>query len=677
MRRHSANVWLVAAILLLLVASAPAATRAVLCELHGATWCGYCPNSTEAMGQLEDEYGTDRVVMIYNHVNDSFATAETQLRASKFYVGSVPHMVFDAFHEVIGAASPEAAYNAYKPLIEDRLATPTPVTIEARGVIEDTTGWVQATFRAVDTVGYGTLDAEFVILEDPTLYPPETGSPYPWTVRDYLPPESVNLSAPGDSAVFMKNFDLDPSWDRDKIKVVVFLETHSGDLEVVNAQNMMSPYDFSIAATEFAKEINYYGQSSFETFITNTGMVPDTLTVDLETEYPAGVTWEYLGSYCDTLGNCYYEPFAAHDFPLDAGETMKITVYMADNAGSIPGLGLVTLLGTSKGDPGVGFSETFATFVEYPSVLLVDDDGGAAHETELETALTDNGLVPHVWDASVDGRPSADRLSSYWSVFWTTAAGDCAYLGEDDALALTGYLDNGGQLFMASANYLSSRAVTNTFITDYLHLSSWEDDVSGFVASGVEDDPIGDGMSLGLMSGTLTPYESDRMILAAGADSSFTSANGVKGITVNEADHAVVFLSFPFESVSVGAADPNNQRTIIERILGWFTPTTGVDDGVVEVSRRLSLGPCVPNPFNPSAKLRFVIPEGTRTVRLTIHDVSGRLVRTLESGSMAPGPHARAWDGRDDGGCAVASGIYFARLATDAGVATTKMTLLK
>jgi len=678
MREQTAIVGLVAAILLVLAAATPGAARGVLCELHGATWCGYCPNSTDALEDLELEYGRDEVVVIYNHVNDAFATSETQLRASTFNVGPVPHMVFDAYHEVVGAGSEEAAYAAYKPLIDDRLATPTPVTIEARGVIGDTTGWVRAVFRAIDTVTVGTLDAEFVVCEDPTTFPPGTGTPFRWTVRDWLPHEDVALSDPGDSVVIEKDFDINPAWSEGELGVVVFLETESGERQVLNAQHMMSPYNYSLGATKFAEEINYYGQSSFETIITNTGLAPDTLTLDLETEFPPGVTWQYLGSYCDTLGNCYYPPFAAHDFPLDIGESMKITVYMADNAGSVPGLGLVTLVGTSKGDPTAGVSETFATFVEYPSVLLVDDDGGASHETELEDALTDNGLVAHMWDPAVEGRPTTDFLSSYWGVFWTTAASDCASIGEDDETALSGYLDNGGQLFMASANYLSSRSTTNAFITDYLYLSSWEDDVSGFIATGVEGDPIGDGMSLGLMSGTLTPYESDRMIVASGADSCFTSANGVKGVSVNEDGHALVFLSFPFESVSSTAGDPNNQATLIERVLGWFTPTTGVDEPVDGgVARRLALGPCTPNPFNPVTTLRFVVPGGAPNVRLSIHDISGRLVRTLENGSLPPGRYARSWDGRDDGGHEVASGIYFARLVAGGEAATTKMTLLK
>lgn len=68
-----------------------------------------------------------------------------------------------------------------------------------------------------------------------------------------------------------------------------------------------------------------------------------------------------------------------------------------------------------------------------------------------------------------------------------------------------------------------------------------------------------------------------------------------------------------------------------------------------------------PNPFNPATQIRFDLPEAA-TVSLTIHSLTGTLVRTLVNGAAAPGTHVVVWDGHDDGGQRVASGIYLYRL---------------
>lgn len=83
-----------------------------------------------------------------------------------------------------------------------------------------------------------------------------------------------------------------------------------------------------------------------------------------------------------------------------------------------------------------------------------------------------------------------------------------------------------------------------------------------------------------------------------------------------------------------------------------------------------------PNPFNPRTTVRFQLASSTR-VRVEIHDVRGRLVRTLVDGQRAAGEHKIVWDGIDDRGHTVASGTYYLRLTADGQVRTQKMALLK
>lgn len=83
-----------------------------------------------------------------------------------------------------------------------------------------------------------------------------------------------------------------------------------------------------------------------------------------------------------------------------------------------------------------------------------------------------------------------------------------------------------------------------------------------------------------------------------------------------------------------------------------------------------------PNPFNPRTTVRFRLASDTR-VRVEVHDVRGRLVRTLVDERRESGEHRLVWNGLDDRGRTVASGTYYLRLTADGQVRTQKMALLK
>jgi hypothetical protein len=136
----------------------------------------------------------------------------------------------------------------------------------------------------------------------------------------------------------------------------------------------------------------------------------------------------------------------------------------------------------------------------------------------------------------------------------------------------------------------------------------------------------------------------------------------------------VVFLAFPFECVSTGNPDPNNGKSLVARVLDWFETSSGVEDGQVH---RLALEQNYPNPFNPVTQVAFTVPEGAGTVTLTVHNVNGQVVSTLVDEKLPAGPAIAVWDGTDSAGQSVASGIYFAKLATNEESAFRKMTLLK
>jgi len=83
-----------------------------------------------------------------------------------------------------------------------------------------------------------------------------------------------------------------------------------------------------------------------------------------------------------------------------------------------------------------------------------------------------------------------------------------------------------------------------------------------------------------------------------------------------------------------------------------------------------------PNPFKPATVFRFRVSEDS-PVALEIHDVGGRSVRALLDARVAAGEHEVAWDGRDESGRAVASGVYFVTLTESARRTVRKVVLAK
>jgi hypothetical protein len=103
---------------------------------------------------------------------------------------------------------------------------------------------------------------------------------------------------------------------------------------------------------------------------------------------------------------------------------------------------------------------------------------------------------------------------------------------------------------------------------------------------------------------------------------------------------------------------------------------TGAGAGGSGVPRRVTLEQNVPNPFNPSTSIKIGLPADAR-VELSIYDSGGRLVRTLVDGRLAAGFRSVTWDGTDDTGTRVSSGVYFYRLEVGGETITRKMVLLK
>jgi hypothetical protein len=126
---------------------------------------------------------------------------------------------------------------------------------------------------------------------------------------------------------------------------------------------------------------------------------------------------------------------------------------------------------------------------------------------------------------------------------------------------------------------------------------------------------------------------------------------------------------------AIGASSDQNRRACLGFWYGGRLATlTDADLPPIESYDRLLQN--YPNPFNPSTTFRFSL-SSEAFATLTIYNVKGEVVRVLVSDVMEEGTHTVTWDGKNQRGSAVSSGVYFYKLKSDRFEAVRKMVLLR
>jgi len=145
-------------------------------------------------------------------------------------------------------------------------------------------------------------------------------------------------------------------------------------------------------------------------------------------------------------------------------------------------------------------------------------------------------------------------------------------------------------------------------------------------------------------------YDMNGASLPAGVNTLFT----IEGLT-------------ELEIISVDLSSATGQSAVVS--LGFSGNNTNLPGNY-------TLQQNYPNPFNPETRIDFSLPEAAY-VELKVYNILGKTVRVLASRQMTAGNHSVEWNGRDDNGENVSSGIYFYRLETSEITLSKKMVLLK
>jgi len=150
--------------------------------------------------------------------------------------------------------------------------------------------------------------------------------------------------------------------------------------------------------------------------------------------------------------------------------------------------------------------------------------------------------------------------------------------------------------------------------------------------------------------------------------------------TTNPASNDVTFVLSGFSFHEIRDAFPGGIPARAEHLFGILRLQGIIDDPVGTDNPGIThnrLAQNVPNPFNPVTTIRYEV-KTSGPVRIGVYNVAGQLVRTLVDGHRTAGTvHEVKWNGLNDAGAQVSSGVYFYKLVTEGYTATRKMVLLK
>jgi hypothetical protein len=204
--------------------------------------------------------------------------------------------------------------------------------------------------------------------------------------------------------------------------------------------------------------------------------------------------------------------------------------------------------------------------------------------------------------------------------------------------------------------------------------------------------PIGDGLQLNILDAGV-PYLENYKSLAGGGASWVIDvhASGTKGKAVLSLgpsgtlpagfslhlldlvnENAVPVVSGSFE-VTLDAPDAHRYFKVI---MGTDAYASNESQGIPLQPVSYALEQNFPNPFNPSTTIRYSLAKKSDVV-LEIYNTLGQRVRTLFSGARTTGDYETVWDGTNDNGGHVASGVYFYRLRTGEYTAIRKLVMIR
>ncbi|MCK4386182.1 MAG: T9SS type A sorting domain-containing protein, partial [candidate division Zixibacteria bacterium] len=357
-----------------------------------------------------------------------------------------------------------------------------------------------------------------------------------------------------------------------------------------------------------------------------------------------------------------------------------------------------------EGDTGSG-TYTFDFEVEVCAgnveILLVDDDSGsvADYQSYYTEALDSLGDLPDIWDTEGKGDPDFS-FNDYKYIIWYTGDHKTDLFTQAQVESLISFLNNGGGLFLTSQDAVevlssSGDPLFQQFLTDYLHVG-YDGNTNRPLVAGYPGDEVGDTLWIlpSGIPGANNQTSKDNLVPDSEADTVLFYANpgwsptdSIAGTKFQNDSFKVVVFGFGFEAINSRGSFYQGHYTsmphfVMQRVMDWLKGYTDVFDSEEEytnIPKSIKLFQNHPNPFNPNTSIQFTVNSGQSPIHTTlkIYNIRGQLVRTLVDEDKTSGGYIVLWNGRDEAGKSVSSGIYFYRLTAGSSSEVKKMVLLK
>lgn len=278
-----------------------------------------------------------------------------------------------------------------------------------------------------------------------------------------------------------------------------------------------------------------------------------------------------------------------------------------------------------------------------PGITIVDDD-------DMERVVFHSAI-----DAALDENPSLaislfkQLISEFPGSEFAAASAKHIYALEDDKLALKDYYSTEPNLHYNGeidkvVDYLSTHC--NIVLGNYQEAIAWFEDVI-----------------------SNPPSELDSLMAVIDLGYAYTLMQGdAKTSVIAKYPHLKPKSLLEFEANRESIL--SNLYTSVENPYGAESNESSIVAVVPVLEKNY------PNPFNPSTTISFSIPSDM-SCKLDVYNIRGQKVKTLLNENMIAGRHLIVWDGVDDNGRSVSSGVYFYRLATPNRSQTYKMLMIK
>ncbi len=603
----------------------------------------------------------------------SLNTADNSARINYYSISGVPNYLIDGNNNGVPGDPGTMTEQMW-----DDLEVNAPVIINVKAQPDKDSVRADVTVIGVASFSQSDLYLRTAVIERMVVYDNPPGSNgetvFPDVMRKMVPDAqgvsvaSINV---GDTLHYSFSTAIDPAWNAGDLAVVAWLQSDNSR-EVIQSGISLPTYiiDSSAPRAEF---LDYNQNLSRNMWIYNDN--PDTLHLRIrKEEISVPAQWNFSMVYQGQA----VDSFDVTLYPLDS---VKFEFnFQTDNT---PASIRVGASARNLDDPyGYGFSRSYFGIIPSGNVLLVDDDGGESYENGYMEAL-DSAGVDYMVLEEADFLNLNNQISAadYPVIFWNASWAFPAFVPADISF-LTAYLDNGGNLYLAGQDVGwdifeggSNFPAAVNFYNNYLDADYVADNSNTFAVEGIPGDPITDGMFFGI--NTVYPRYPESIASYSGKSVmilKYFTQEKYGALRYDSGTYKVVYIGFGLEQMN----NTETARLLIQRSLEWFGIITGIPGQNKSLVENFNLAQNYPNPFNPETIIQYSLPNlNPEAVRLVIHNSLGQRIRTLVNEEQSGGQYRVRWDGKNDNGKPVGSGIYYYQLISGDRRISRKMILMR